>query len=317
MKTIRVTVDIKDKVQQKELLIKEAIEKFFSTGASELSMGEAEIDDILGQASFCGGDLDEKYYLLLEEHCKCKEVEFFFEGAEAEFNANNFCIYVDDKLGMKSSKSYCEDKDWNEEWKKFYCPIEIDSNFRILPPWEKKNDSLKIEIVINPGQGFGTGSHATTKLCLIQFSKWAKNLEKHHKTKILDLGCGSGILGIGALKYLSKSHVDFCDIDLNALENCQQNISLNIDESDITHSIIHRSKMKIEEYDLVFANILLNVLIEEMECIFQMVSKNGSLIVSGILRNQVAELVDLYCKQGFNFVEELSLGEWSSIHFLR
>jgi len=160
--------------------------------------------------------------------------------------------------------------------------------------------------------GFGTGDHATTFLCL----RHMEDLIQAGSTfkSCLDFGCGSGILGIAAIKR-SGAEVDFCDIDKNALNNCLQNLLLNFKERDLSGSgLISRDKFEKEKkYELVFANILEGILIQEKDIILGSLAQTGSLIISGILNNQVDSIINTYSE--LNVIKIYNKGEWSSIAF--
>ena len=160
--------------------------------------------------------------------------------------------------------------------------------------------------------GFGTGEHETTFLCLKHFEDL---LEKGQTfTNCLDFGCGSGILGIAAIKR-DESLVDFCDIDKNALNNCQQNLVLNFEGKDLTgNTLVSREKFKaIKKYDLIFANILENILIEEKDLLLESLSDKGILIVSGILTNQIETIKKEY--SSLEVVNTYEKSDWASIAF--
>jgi ribosomal protein L11 methyltransferase len=159
--------------------------------------------------------------------------------------------------------------------------------------------------------GFGTGTHETTYLCLNLFDKISDQLKPG--SHCLDFGCGSGILGIAALK-IKRMPVLFCDIDKNALDNCVQNLVLNFEGENLEGSkLVIRERYHPSEYDLVFANILEHVLIMEKEIILASLKGNGFLIVSGLLNHQVETIVSHY-----SFLEKVAVvskNDWSAILF--
>lgn len=293
-----------------------AMEFYDCEGVEEYSMEEEEVDSALGEKAYCGGELPASVIETIESVSKnVGNVKFYFSKEE---DANKFLKWIkkhiqdSDHLFVKKQ----DDEDWNEEWRKHYSRIEVSSDLTVVPSWEliEKKEN---EIYIYPGQGFGTGEHQTTFLCL---KSLMENWEDQENKSCLDFGCGSGILGIAAKKKFGFD-VDFCDIDSDALDNCKQNLLLNFSESKLTgSSIISRDRYKVStKYSLVFANILKNVLISEKEVILSALDTNGLLIVSGILNEEVDDIVQAYTQssQSLEIVKVESKGEWSAISFRR
>ena len=113
------------------------------------------------------------------------------------------------------------DEDWENNWKQFYKPMEIGSRLLVVPEWEEAADPTRVKLVLNPGLTFGTGSHATTRLCL-----QALDTHIHGGERVLDLGCGSGILSIAALR-LGAESAFACDIDEKCVDVAYENAALN------------------------------------------------------------------------------------------
>lgn len=283
-------------------------------GVEEFSMDEQEVDELLAERSYSGGDvptsvIDEVDLVKLNEQLKEK---FFFSEQE---KAEKFIDFLKTQFHLDALLVSSDVKDWNEQWKKFYRPIDIDAKFMIIPEWERdlqkdKNKSL----LIHPGQGFGTGSHETTFLCLKQFFKYSDNAEI---SSCLDFGCGSGILGLSAKKKYVDLIVDLYDIDQAALDNTSQNIELNELERESLnlYSPKHRTKIVTKTYNLVFANILQNVLLSEKDYLANSVRQDGLLILSGLLKGQEGEVIQAY--QTVNpFLELLEIsrkGDWVAL----
>ena len=178
-----------------------------------------------------------------------------------------------------------EDRDWIQHSKNQFREINITDNLTILPPWVAKKNKDNISIIIEPGSGFGTGSHPTTQLCL----KWIKKNIKSNST-MLDYGCGSGILSISANK-LGYLDVTGIDNDKQALLNAERNLSLNSAKVNFFHSENYNYE---KQYDVTIANILLNTIIELKDKLISSLKPNGTLILSGILDEQGSKLIEVF-----------------------
>ncbi len=275
-----------------------AFAQFACQGILENQLEEEAVDALLAEESFCGGEVPLHVLQKLENVAAPNPTYFFESHAQAVL----FADWAKNNFHLESSVVEEPEKDWNAEWKKHYAPILVGKDFWIIPSWAEVQPDTK-HIKINPGQGFGTGSHATTSGCLEALLHFQEQL-KNPVASALDFGCGSGILGIAYLE-LIQGPVDFCDVDKDALENCKENIELN-DLNLSEHRIILRNKFKPKHYDVIFANILLNILIEESETIKSCLKPGGLIFFSGILEDQVEELVAHY-QSKFSFKEELRL----------
>lgn len=214
-------------------------------------------------------------------------------------------------------KSETEDKDWINNWKQFFKSFEVDG-IVIKPTWEdiKPEYEGKMMIEIDPGIAFGTGLHETTQLCM-------KQLKKHVKpdTKILDVGCGSGILSIIALKMGAESAVGI-DIDENATVATRENLETNnipLDKCEvITGNILEddsiREQIGYECYDIVAANILADVLLPLTPLVPAHLKKGGLYITSGIIDMKEDEVKAAVEATGqFEILEITRQKDWSSI----
>jgi len=294
--------------QQK--LFSQAFEHFFAEGVEEFSIDEALVDEILGERSYSGGDLPIEVLDEVEEVLKSQSnnYKFYFSN---ELQAREFHGFVQSHFLAEVQLFEAATQDWNEEWKKHYKPIKISESLDVIPAWYlDENREPKTFIAINPGMGFGTGSHETTFLCL----KLMLSFELPEKSCILDFGSGSGILGIGALKVFSRPFVDFYDIDLEANKNCFENIVLNkLEESSYRLLLPEYRSYFQKKYDLIFANILQPVLLEESRQLVDLLSQDGRLIMSGLLQPQVELVLKTYEELGLVHVQTLNLGDWSAL----
>ena len=180
-----------------------------------------------------------------------------------------------------------EDRDWIQYSKNQFREIKVTDTLRILPPWvvDKNEDGNGFSIIIEPGSGFGTGSHPTTQLCL----KW---IEKNNdpNSSLIDYGCGSGILSIAASKF-EYARVIGVDNDSQALLNAEINKDLNSSDIDFFHSDDYDHN---ESFDITIANILLNTIINLRETLISGLKPNGILILSGILEEQASDIIDAF-----------------------
>jgi len=197
-----------------------------------------------------------------------------------------------------------EDKDWEREWMINFHPMQFGERLWICPSWRDVPDPNAVNVMLDPGLAFGTGTHPTTSLCL----RWLDSLELSQAT-VVDFGCGSGILGIAALKLGAKRVVGI-DIDPQALLASQDNANRN----DVGEKI----ELYLPEYqpdllaDVVLANILAAPLRELRTVITAYCKTGGKLVLSGILDNQAQEINDLY---SLDFdMEPIEIdGEWARV----
>lgn len=210
-----------------------------------------------------------------------------------------------------------DDTDWKDKWKENFKPFRIADNIIIKPTWEKiSNDASQNDIVIeiDPGSAFGTGTHETTKLCLLSLKSYITP-----KTRILDVGCGSGILAISALLCGAESALCL-DIDRAAVNATLENAKINNISSDrlraIHANILEDANIIKKNYDAHFdiavANILADVIIPLTNHIGKFMKSNGIFISSGILTEKSDEVEKALLKNNFKILKKLTLGEWVS-----
>lgn len=179
-----------------------------------------------------------------------------------------------------------EDKDWVREWMDHFHPMQFGKRLWICPSWRDVPDPTAVNVLLDPGLAFGTGTHPTTALCL----KWLDSLDLTGKT-VVDFGCGSGILAIAALK-LGAARVVGIDIDPQAIEASRDNATRN-GVSDQLELYLPANQPDLQA-DVVVANILAGPLRELSPVISGYVKPNGLLAISGILENQATELLAVY-----------------------
>ena len=209
-----------------------------------------------------------------------------------------------------------EDIDWINNWKQYFKQFYVD-DILIIPSWEevKEEDKDRMIIHIDPGTAFGTGMHETTLLCIRQLKKYVTK-----DTVLLDVGTGSGILSIVALK-LGASHAVGTDLDPCAVPAVEENKEANqIPDGDfemMIGNIIDDREIQdaagYEKYDIVTANILADVLVPLTPVIVQHMKKGGIYITSGILDVKESVVVEAVKKAGLEVLEVTHQGEWVSV----
>lgn len=210
-------------------------------------------------------------------------------------------------------ESWTEDKDWINNWKEFFHQFYVD-DILIVPSWEeiKAEDKDKMILHIDPGTAFGTGMHETTQLVIRQLKKYVKE-----GMELLDVGTGSGILGITALK-LGAGHVVGTDLDPCAVSAVQDNKEANqIPDADFDMMIGNiiddkevQDQVGYEKYDIVAANILADVLVPLTPVIVHQMKKGAHYITSGILDVKEEVVKEAVQKAGLTLVEVTKQGEW-------
>jgi len=205
-----------------------------------------------------------------------------------------------------------EPEDWAMAWKDFFNPVMCGERFEILPPWlSEEGHGGKTHIVIEPKMAFGTGHHPTTSLCLEAIGNLVRDGYIHKGTQFLDLGTGSGILGIGLSK-LGLKGVGL-DIDPQAVACAQENLDTNEVSASMRLAVGSVDTLVSDQvFDVVVANILSGPLIEMAVDIVSHVRPGGVLVLSGILMNEQAEAVaGAYDSQGIGRPFIASEGEWA------
>ncbi len=198
-----------------------------------------------------------------------------------------------------------DDADWNENWKKYFKAFEIGEKLAVCPSWESyDNKDNRTVISLDPGAAFGTGSHATTSLCMEILEKRVTT-----DTTVLDIGTGSGILAIAADLLGAKSAVGV-DIDAQSVKTAIQNAEIN-GVSEKTEFLVGDLADKISgKYDIVCANIVADVVIRLFDNVADFMKDDGILIVSGIIDMRAAEVEQSAIDQGFTISESVMREEW-------
>ncbi len=210
-----------------------------------------------------------------------------------------------------------DDSQWKDKWKDNFKAFRVTEDIIVKPIWEEIPDFTTTKdtiIEIEPGSAFGTGTHETTQLCLIPLKKYITN-----QTRLMDAGCGSGILAICAL--LSGAKSAFClDIDPSAVSGTLENAALNNIGSDRLEAILGNilenpesvKKHCPKPFDVIVANILADVIVPLTDCIRPFLKKDGVYITSGILDEKAADVEAALIKNRFCIIEKNVMGEWVS-----
>lgn len=224
--------------------------------------------------------------------------------------------FVDVGEGTVTS-SETEDIDWMNNWKAYFHSFKI-GDILIKPTWEElKDDNSACVIEIDPGISFGTGKHETTQLCIRQLCKY---IQKEKRMKVLDIGCGSGILSIAALK-LGAFRAVGTDIDENCMNSARENTAMNHISEDRAHfykgnlieDAVLQETVGTECYDIAVANILADVIIPMAPVVFRHVKKGGIFITSGIIDFKEEEVKEAITAASFHILEINHEGEWVNI----
>jgi len=205
-----------------------------------------------------------------------------------------------ENINLECKQTKLKNSDWVNVYQNSVKPIKVDK-FYIHPTWSEPNKEL-INIIIDPALAFGTGHHQTTASTLRAIIKY---VDKTYK--VLDVGCGSGILGIGALKLEAK--VDACDTDQVSIENAKKNATLN----NVKFENIWEGSCNLTEnsYDIVVANIVADVLIFIANDLKNVLKKDGILILSGILDKYETKVLNFY--SDFKIHEKITQDEWVTL----
>ena len=232
------------------------------------------------------------------------------------------CYLTDDEDGLAVLRrinaayddvttSYVEDSDWENNWREYYKPIEVGEKLVVVPEWEEAPQDGRLPLRLDPGLIFGTGSHATTRMCLAALEKFSKP-----GVRVLDLGCGSGILGIGALILGCDSCLGV-DIDPKAPDVVMSNAALNgigTDKmtawaGDIIADVSLRARIG-SGYQLVLANIVADVIIPLSAVVRQFMAPGAVFICSGIIEHRWPETEAALIANGFEILDHKSEEEW-------
>ena len=260
---------------------------------------ETDVDDGVAYISFYLEEEDDKEKILADVRAELEDMRAYVEVGSGEIE-----------------ESQTEDVDWVNNWKQYFHQFYID-DILVIPSWEevKPEDEGKMVVHIDPGTAFGTGKHETTQLCIRQIRKHVKE-----DTMILDVGCGSGILGMIALMMGAKHSVG-TDLDPCAIDATRENMEVNGISEDRYEVMIGniidnkevQDKVGYEKYDIVVANILAEVLVPLTPVIVHQMKKGAVYITSGIIEEKEDTVVQTVKAAGLEVLEVTHQGEWVSV----
>lgn len=226
------------------------------------------------------------------------EVELMIERVQ-----RNWAAEVPEEPAPTIEYELLADRDWEREWMDGFEPLRMGERLWIVPSWHAAPEPEAVNLILDPGLAFGTGTHPTTALCL----NWLDG-QKLEDQRVLDYGCGSGILAIAALKLGAETGVGV-DIDPQALQASRDNAQRN--DLDETRLILdYPERLGRGDYGIVVANILAGPLVDMAEAIASRVSPGGRLALSGILAAQTETVLDAYRDQGLIMDEPREKDGW-------
>lgn len=208
-------------------------------------------------------------------------------------------------IPFKAGSIGVNDNDWNENWKKYFHSTEIGDRLAVVPSWEKyDNKDNRVILSIDPGAAFGTGTHATTSLCLSLLENYVTD-----NVKMLDIGCGSGILAIASVLLGAESALGV-DIDAQSVKTAKENAEIN-NIAEKTEFIVGDLAEKVNgKYNIVCANIVADVIIKLLPDAAKYMEENGVLIISGIIDMRENDILEAVKQNGFSVVKSEYRENW-------
>lgn len=222
-------------------------------------------------------------------------------------DANNLKAELNEKNLGQCLIEEKDDEDWANNWKKYYKPLEIGEKLAIVPEWEAYDNDKRIVIKINPGMAFGTGTHESTYMCLELLERYVKKDDE-----IFDIGCGSGILAIAALKLGAKRALAV-DIDDKCIDASHENADLNNLEDKMDIKKGNLLDVVKGRADLIVSNIIAEIIVDEIKNLKNHMDNGGIFITSGIINERRQMVIDALEENGFKIIDELEKNNWVAI----
>lgn len=263
-------------------------------------------------------------YTLTEEECKALFVDILPEEINQKSNIIPISFYLSEDTSEKAEEikgllrpffdsevvfetSCTVEEDWANSWKQYYHSFAVGENIYIYPIWEENNENYPINIGLDPGMAFGSGTHETTELCLKAMEKYMKK-----EAKVLDVGTGSGILAIAGAK-LGANSVLAIDLDENAVKVAKENVEYNQVDNIINVQVGNLADDVEGQYDIVVANILADVICILARDVKKILAPNGVFITSGIIADKLDLVKKVFAEEGLKVVEVSAKGEWRMV----
>lgn len=326
MTYIRLKIEVSDSTLPSSFIVEEVSNLLIIAGVDTFTVEDySDLEETLSEGGIFYDYIDED--LLNSEEKDPVIYAYFNSDAEGEvlYNATLFAL---DELKAKegfSSLHYSRDEvkneDWENNWRQYFKPFKVGERLVVKPTWEEVTKDLILgrEVIeIDPSSSFGTGSHATTRLCMESLEKIMRGNER-----VLDMGCGSGILSIAALKLGAHSCVAV-DIDEVAARIAKENVEVNgykedsavVYDGDILQDSSLYEKVG-KDYDIILANIVAGIIIMMAEMFYEKLKAGGTLIASGIISEREEEVKTALEKVGFKTLSSETLDDWSVIIFTK
>lgn len=235
-----------------------------------------------------------KIHLYVAKEDNVKEALFYLENRLS-----------DEKVTFEVSLGNVEDIDWNEYWKTFFHTTLIGERLAVVPKWEQyDNTDDRCILKIDPGAAFGTGTHTTTSLCLNMLEKLVNK-----ESSVLDIGCGSGILAIASVLLGAKTAFGV-DIDEIAVKVAKENAEMNGVSNKVIFVEGDLADKVNEKYDIICANIVADVIIRLLVDVENYLSKDGVIILSGVIDTRCEDVTDAIKANGFEIKEQIKKDNW-------
>lgn len=256
------------------------------------------------------GEVRVKVYLACNEQGKLQEDEIL-TGLKALKNDTEFDLGT-----LEVTFSHVNEKDWEDNWKQYFHPLPIGNRFIVKPTWEAYEGDDRIVLEIDPASSFGTGQHETTALCLEEL----ENRDLAGKS-LLDMGCGSGILGIGAA-LLGAADVVCVDIEQIAVETAAENAKINKLKDGVlkayhgnilTNEALRNEIIVPARYDFIAANIVADVILAMLPLFKTCLKPGGTVILSGIISPKKDTVTEAVKKEGFTVISAREKNDWAVI----
>jgi len=216
------------------------------------------------------------------------------------------------------------DQNWMEAWKQHYNPILIGKSLVIVPAWMESPEPSRVAIKIDPGMAFGTGTHPTTQLCLELMEEYFEksSVVNRQLSIVIDVGCGSGILSIAAIK-LGAARALGVDIDPGSIVNARENAATNQVGDELILDVgslqeILDGKFAFSKAPLVVANILAPVIIRLFDAgLVDLIENDGAVVLSGILQEQAQSVIEAGQAKGLKMIDRRQMGDWVALTMSR